>query len=571
MKVAPVSAKGGIVNGRILTADNRPCWVSDSFFGLDVSTSVILFNSRQSLVQPAVRANTQGEYVFAGLPADRYRVRASCEKSRGAALASVGNAPVLANVTLPNHAPRVAGIAAFDGAKGITRASVSASIKASAAVRDAENDPIDYLWKAADGSGSVAAVNAAQQPWTTGPKAGLNTLYLMARDGKGGYAYKRLDMPAGGADVAFSGRVIDEITLSPVAAADVTVNGVSTTTNAQGWFSVTTAPVASPERYVLNITHPQYALLSRIHDKASAGEVYALIRVQSTGVNPSGAIDVTDQGSSGPCGGKPAVRLPGHGKGQQPNMPGAPGGVDTPPCRHVGARLILRAGVLADADQKAPQGAVAVQFATLNPSRRSLPGDYRAVNSANKAAELLSYGALYAQFRDAGGKPLNLRTGSSAEIRVPIPVEQQASAKVSIALWSYDEKRGIWVEEGTATRQATPQGPMYVGNTKHFSSLNMDVAGDDPAQATCVRFQLGASLSGWTNLVVRAYVSYGGTAVQVKETALNGDQYHAIYRIPYAPPAPPPNTLRLELRGTTGARRSCCSITSSTPTRHGRR
>lgn len=548
LKVVPVRPpKGGVVYGKVLTADNRPCWVSDPFFALDVSTSVTLLRGSESLVQPAVRANTQGEYAFAGLSSDKYRVRASCEKARGESVASLGTVMALTNVTLPNHAPKVAGIAAFDSANGITRASAGQTVRVDAAVRDADNDPIEYLWRAVDGSGSLAAANVAQQKWTTGPASGLQTLYVIARDGKGGYAYKRFDMQVGAPTVGFSGRVIDEISLNPVAKAEVSVNGARTTTNAQGWFSLTTAVAPSPERYVHNINHAQYALLSRIHDKASAGDTYALIRVQATTYNPSGTIDVSDEGSSGPCGsGKPAAILPGHGRRARPQPK------DTRPCRRVGARLILPTGVLVDADQKPAQGPVSVQFATLNPARRALPGDYRAVTTSNQPVEMLSYGALYAQFRDGAGRPLNLRSGSTAEIRVPVPVEQQSSAKSSIAVWSYDESRGLWVEEDKATLQSTPQGPMYVAKTRHFSSINMDVAGNDPAQATCVRLALGASLSGWTNLVLRAYVSYGGTAVQVKETPLNGDQYHAVYRIPYAPPAPPPNTLRLELRGTYG-------------------
>lgn len=547
LKVVPVRAlKGGVVYGKVLTADGRPCWVSDPFFALDVSTSVTLLNSSQGLVQPAVRANTQGEYAFASLAPDRYRVRASCEKSRGESTVSLANVPVVANVTLPNHAPRVAGIAAFDSGRGITRATAGATVNVEAAVRDSDNDPVEYLWRTADASGPVTATNSPQRQWTVAATPGLQTLYLIARDGKGGYAFKRFDMPVGGAGVGFSGRVVDETSQSPVAKADVTVNGASTTTNAQGWFSLTTAVTPLPERYVMNVSHPQYALLSRIHDKASAGDTYALIRVQSTSHDPSGAINVSDDKSSGPCGGRPAATLRGHGRRTKPQP------TDTRPCKPVGARLSLPAGVLVYADQTPAQGPVSVQLATMNPARRSLPGDYRAVTSTNDPVEMLSYGALYAQFRDGKGRPLNLKAGTTAEIRVPVPVEQQSSAKASIALWSYDESRGLWVEEDKATLQSTPQGPMYVGKTKHFSYLNMDVAGNDPAQATCVRFELGSSLSGWTNLFVRAYVSYGGTAVQVKETELNGDQYHAIYRIPYAPPAPPPNTLRLELRGTYG-------------------
>jgi hypothetical protein len=548
LKVVPVRALPGVIYGKALTSDDRPCWVSDPFFGLDVSTSVILYDSAQKLVQPAVRANIQGEYAFAGLKPDRYRVRASCEKARGESAALVGGLPVVANIALPNHAPRLDGIAAMDSGQGITRATAGATVSVEALVRDADNDPVEYLWRAADGQSPMAMTTAGQRNWTVGAAPGLQTQYLIARDGKGGYSYRRFDIAVGASGVGFSGRVIDEVSLNPVPNATVSVNGATASTSATGWFNLTTAVAPSPERYVLNITHPKYALLSRIHDKASAGDTYALIRTQTTPVDPSTAIDVTDDKSSGPCGsGRPA--RPFRSAGKRATTP-AEG--DTPPCRRAGARLILPAGVLVDGAQNPPQGPVTVQLATLNPARRTLPGDYRATNSANDPVEMLSYGAVYAQFRDGSGHALNLKAGATAEIQVPVPIEQLASAAPSIALWSYDEAQGLWREEGTATLTSTSQGPMYIGQTKHFSTLNMDVAGNDPAQATCVRFELGQSLSGWTNLVVRAYVSYGGTAVQVKETPLNGDQYHAIYRIPFAPPAPPPNTLRLELRGTYG-------------------
>ena len=547
LKVVPVRARPGVLYGKVLTSDDRPCWVSDPFFALDVSTTVTLFDGSQNLVQPAVRANIEGEYVFAGLQAGRYRVRAACEKARGESTTLVGSLPVRANVTLPNHAPRLAGIAAMENGLGISRASVGATFLIEAAVRDEDGDPVEYLWRTADGATPVAVTLKAQRSWTVGTTPGLQTQYLIARDGKGGYAFKRFDIAVGGVGVGFSGRVIDEVSQAPVSNAAVTVNGASATTNANGWFNLTTAAVAAPERYVLNINHANYALLSRIHDKASAGDVYPLIRVQTTTADPANTIDVSDEKSSGPCGGRPAKPFRAAGKRTTASQED-----ETRPCQRVGARLVLSAGVLVDAAQNPARDPVRVQFATLNPARRSLPGDYRATTSANDPVEMLSYGAVYAQFRDNAGHPLNLKAGATAEIQVPVPVEQLASAKSLIALWSYDEAHGLWREEGTATLTSTSKGPMYIGQTKHFSTLNMDVAGNDPAQATCVRFQLGQSLAGWTNLVVRAYVSYGGTAVQVKETPLNGDQYHAIYRIPYAPPAPPPNTLRLELRGTYG-------------------
>ncbi len=550
-EVVPVRAKPGVIYGKVLTGDSRPCWLHDPFFKLNVQTRVSLLDAVGNAVQPDVPANTRGEYAFGSVVApSSYLIRARCENAKGEEPVTLRGSATTADITLPNRAPQIVGMSAFDGTQGIVRAPSGAIVQVDAEIRDPDGDPIEYLWRTLDGSGTIPGTNDRRQDWTLASTPGVQSVYLMARDGKGGYAYNRLDLQVGATQVGFSGIVIDETTQNAVPGATVTVNGSGTTTNAQGWFRLAVPPTPFPERYVLNISHPQYALLSRIHDNSAEGNTYELIRAQTTAEHPGRIIDVVDTSSSGPCGGRQEKSTP-----SSPLRPWAAGkGQDQPPqCVPRGARIILQPGVLVDASNNPAPDPVNVSIATLNPARRALPGDYRAVDLGNRPVEMVSFGAVFVEIHDALGNPLNLGHGSSAEIRVPVSVQQLPSAKPSIAIWSYDLGRGLWVEEGLATLQNVPaEGWMYVGATKHFSTLNMDVAGNDPAQATCVRFQLGASLAGWTNLVLRAYVSYAGTSVKVKETALDGAQYHAIYRIPYAPPAPPPNTLRLELRGTYG-------------------
>ena len=552
----PVRTESALIYGKVLTADGRACWVNDPFFKLDVSTTLSLLDSGRQVLRSGIRANVEGEYAIGPtVLRNRYVVSAECEKAKTEVNVLTGAPAQLANLTLPNHAPRIVALSASAAGQGVTRAASGTTVRVAAVTRDPDQDNVEYLWRTLDGNGTIPATNAAQQNWQLSASAGVHTLYLIARDGKGGYAYKRLDLPVGGGNVGFSGRVIDETSLAPVPGASVTVNGVSTTTNAQGWFSVSVPPAPNPERYVLNIHHRQYALLSRIHDKAAAGNTYELIRAQAATYDPTQVIDVVDTRSSGPCGspGGKAERPVGAQQGpRQAVFAGTSYYVDTVPCRHRGAHIVVPAAALVDAAQNPAQGPVELALATLNPARRALPGDYRAMDKNNAPVEMLSFGAMFAEFRDVNGKPLNLKPGSAAEIRVPVSQAQQPTAAPTIAIWSYDEKTGMWIEEGQANLKNTPEGWMYVGPTKHFSSLNMDVAGSDPAQATCVRVEVGSSLTGWTNLVLRAYVSYAGTSVQVKETALDGAQYHAIYRIPYAPPAPGPNSLRLELRGTYG-------------------
>lgn len=547
--------------GDTLMHEARPCWLNDPYFEVDLFTQVSLINTEGKLAANPVKANVSGEYVI-GLPrGDRYQLRSQCEKTIYQTSQFIG-AGGTHHIPLPldNHVPDKEELAAFNQGVGIHRAAAGNTIMTRLLTSDKDADQVEIMWKVLDGSGLISESNLHEEKWQLPTTPGMHQIYVMARDGRGGYLIDGLKMQVGVADLNFSGLVVDEVNGLPVAKARVDVLGESTTTNNDGWFNLKVAELNGEQRYPLNINHHQYATYSRILDKSSRGNTYALIQAQVTQHNPQKPIDIVDRRSSGPCGlgdperdyrkpnGKPNRSKLNQKLLEKRNLRLIKPDVECERNRR-GARLRLPAGALVYADQTPVAGPVSLSMATLNPSRRTLPGDYRAIDAKNDPVELVSFGALFAEFRDVNGKEVNLKQGVEALLSVPVSDEQASLAKDSIPMWSYEEKTGLWIEEGKGVLDSDANGLVYVGGTRHFSTINMDVAGNDPANATCVRLELGNSLSGWSALTLRAYVPVGGNAVQVKETALDGAQYHAIYRIPYANPSAG-NTLRLELRGT---------------------
>ncbi len=567
--------KGPLLYGQVLTGDKRPCWVRDPFFKVNVATKVDVTDAQNAAAASPVRANVHGYYLFVMKQPGVFNVHAQCEAAEQKATASLREGLARVDLTFPNHAPRIVELATRAAGQGTVRVTPSTAMQLTATVRDRDADPVEYLWRDADGQTPAAATDshiARNAP----ASAGLQTTYLLARDGRGGYAYRRYDIEVGDAQVQFSGTVLDEVSHAPVVNAKVEFGTTSATTNSSGWFSVS-GPVASGNRYVVNVRHPDYALYSRVFDRSTRSNVIELIRAQVSQVSIDSPVTLVDTNSSGPCGtekgsndaaGQVGVSSGNHAVARQsvvrpveyvdaePSVKYKP--LDaayfrklTAPrgdCRHLGAQITMPAGALEDANGNRVTGSVRMAIATLDPTRRALPGDARAVDSSSLEAELLSYGAMYAEFRNSTNQLLKLRSGTTAEVTVPVPMAQRSTAKATIDFWSYDEASGKWKFESKAVLKSTPAGPVYVGKTTHFSYLNMDVAGTDPAVATCVRFELDPAFSSWSNLRVRSTVSYNGNQVITKETALNSEQYHAIYRIPFGT-AFPPNTLRLELFG----------------------
>lgn len=97
-------------------------------------------------------------------------------------------------------------------------------------------------------------------------------------------------------------------------------------------------------------------------------------------------------------------------------------------------------------------------------------GDLVAVRSDNSSAQLVSYGMTDLNMYAENGDKLQLKDGSKAKLTFPIPAGMGENPPASIPLWSFNEKTGLWEEEGSAALQ----GNVYVGEVSHFSWVNLD-------------------------------------------------------------------------------------------------
>lgn len=105
------------------------------------------------------------------------------------------------------------------------------------------------------------------------------------------------------------------------------------------------------------------------------------------------------------------------------------------------------------------------RFAEMMPG-----GDLTAVRSDNSSAQLVSYGMTDLNMYAENGDKLQLKDGCKAKLTFPIPAGMGENPPASIPLWSFNEKTGLWEEEGSAALQ----GNVYVGEVAHFSWVNLD-------------------------------------------------------------------------------------------------
>jgi hypothetical protein len=143
-----------------------------------------------------------------------------------------------------------------------------------------------------------------------------------------------------------------------------------------------------------------------------------------------------------------------------------------------GSSVEIPANSIVTTNGSSYNGEVQVTLRHLDPSGETFAalvpgGDFAAQRSDETGSILYSYGILRVLLRDQDGNNLQLADGKEAILSVAISDEQLADAPNTIPLWYFDEDKGLWREEGEATRQ----GNRYIGKVKHFTDWNCDVPG----------------------------------------------------------------------------------------------
>lgn len=279
--------------------------------------------------------------------------------------------------------------------------------------------------------------------------------------------------------LAVSGRALDGLTGAPLPGITVTVGTRTATTDAQGQFSV--SGVTANARTTVGFSGTGYGESARIVAVGDTGASGVLARLV-----PATATATVDASAGGSVS----------------NAAGT-------------ARVTLAAASLARADGSTLTGNATVSIAAIDPSLDSslMPGDYTTLN-AGTAVPIESFGALSVQITDSTGQPVNLRTGQTATIRIPLGT-RDANPPATIPLFHFDVASGRWVQEGSATLQGTGTARYYEGTVAHFSVWNADRVSETVWVNGCITDAAGARVVGAS--ITSDGIDYTGTSSAVSD------------------------------------------------------
>jgi hypothetical protein len=435
-----IMPQSGLIYGRVALKDGAACRFVLPAFNRNTFTSILA--APASGPRRLVHANSSGMYLVPALASGNVVLKATCEGAQTTITTTVTGGLKQVNMTLPNVRPTIQVVYAQQVGKMVRAAAAGSTVQIVATAHDGGGYALHYSWLVDPASSGFISADAPSVNWTIPSGAGQANVYLLAHDDHGGNAFWHVPLTTAPHHIAFSGHVVGNNALGGLAGATVSINGVVAQSNADGNFAL--ALPKEEARYVVTITKWGYQMLSRSLYAPASKARFELYQAQQFTLNPTATNTLTE---------KPR-------KDQK-----------------TGAQIIIKANTVALG--RSGTGALVttplrVQLASYNlqDANNQVPGDYGGIDKEGNAAALQTFGALDVQMTDAAGNPVNLTPGAQALVRIPIASELMASAPNTIPVWHYDTTKGMWSEDGIATKV----GGFYETNVSHFSAVNMDLA-----------------------------------------------------------------------------------------------
>lgn len=307
-------------------------------------------------------------------------------------------------------------------------------------------------------------------------------LVLVAGCGGGG-SDSGTPAPVAQATGTISGEIVSLANNTPVSGAAVKTETGTTTTAANGKFTIS-APTG--DRTVVRVEAGGFA------------EAFPVARVLSGQTTTLGVKLV-------PIGVTETVSVTTGGTVSVPNSP---------------ARVIIPANGLMPVAGGAPAGSVNVSVTPINPAEepRVMPGGFNGIASGGGTVQPLeSGGAMQVDIRDGAGARYTLAPGTTATIRIPLRT-QSPNPPATMPLWFFDDTAGVWREDGTATLQGSGANRYYEGPVTRVTYWNADLVLDSIVVNGCVKDANGQPVAD--ALVQTESIDYTGTAVDA--TAADG-------------------------------------------------
>lgn len=504
-------AKRGLVAmfGKVSMADGSSPRTYDPMLNINSFATVSLEDDKgKQLAQ--VYVNNFGEYLLPYVPTKQnLRVLALQEGGKGleeiSSEARLNQASIhQVSLQIDNHRPFLEPVTGVDEATGkrVQNAPIGGMIKLAAHATDKDGDKLEYVWFAGEGEGALAQKTGTTNEWTLPKTPGRYSVILVVTDNKGGYAKSTLAVLATDQGTPFTGNVVD-IAGNAIAGAEVEIisGGVVNplvTADARGAIATN---VKQADRYVVNVRKEGFALNSQVYDRGVTGGRWILRPAQVVTVDPTTDIKLIHKRGERECVGPDSIRaslgIAGKsltvaqwqdGRGNVIDAPQAKPATDNrkeqraimprdlqfPKCGP-GVSVFIPANAIVDENDKPVITPIKLSISTIDLlSAQQMPGDESVIPiGGTGVGSIESFGAGSLDLP----KGLKIKSGVSAKVVIPVDRSRLmgGSLPAAVPLLSYDETKGLWIEEGTLTLTTVAGVQSYVGETKHFSPFNADV------------------------------------------------------------------------------------------------